>query len=280
MKTILTILLVAASLTFGSQSAQAADECHSAASFFTPEGETTTDTCGNVHVSGNHTFHGDLAAWNLTLAGPIVEIVESDHGYALIGQDGGVFVFGDFTFGGSVPGLGVYGETIVTAVNTSTGYVLVSDTGVSYVFRQVETCESIFSRGEWMTVGRNAGRIDPDRNPAQSVPIPDVVFDMACLGWGEVGQVDAAVQMSMCEAQGDQAADNGADFSMWQINRTAHRANIAAVGGVDFLKGDVVQSTMFARNIYDVAESIWGYGWQPWTCAKKMRSILGVRVEL
>ena len=51
----------------------------------------------------------------------IVSLVPSsdDQGYFLVGSDGGLFSFGDTTFYGSLPGLGISVNNIVGAVATS-----------------------------------------------------------------------------------------------------------------------------------------------------------------
>lgn len=281
MKYLVSILILAAATAsgFAPLAAGASDGCVAAASFHTPSGETTVDSCGSVTVSGENLYYGDLEALGITPVAPIVEIVPADDGYALIGSDGGVFAFGSFEFAGSVPGLGVYDATIVTAASTSDGYVLVDDSGAVYSF---SFCPTDFRRGEWMTTGSDAGLVDLSKNPARSVPIPDLAFDMACYGWGDLGSgaVNSAIQTTMCESKGNMAADNGADFTMWQINRTAHASTIAEAGGVQALKADPRLATSFARNIYNYMDSAIGNGWQPWTCSRKMGAVLGSRVEI
>jgi hypothetical protein len=53
----------------------------------------------------------------------IISMVPSSDGkgYLLIGADGGVFTFGDATFDGSLPGIGIHVTNIVGAVSTATG---------------------------------------------------------------------------------------------------------------------------------------------------------------
>jgi hypothetical protein len=42
-------------------------------------------------------------------------------GYVLIGADGGIFAFGDASFEGSLPGIGIHVTNIVGAVPTAIG---------------------------------------------------------------------------------------------------------------------------------------------------------------
>ena len=58
------------------------------------------------------------------------------HGYWIVGSDGGVFAFGDASFVGSLPGLGVHVSNVVGIVGTSTGhgYWMVGSDGGVFAF--------------------------------------------------------------------------------------------------------------------------------------------------
>lgn len=109
--------------------------CYPAASFHSPTGETTVSSCGVVEVSGTHSWYGDLASLGVTPDRPMVEIVGTTSGYILLGEDGGVFAFGDAPFWGSVPGLGVDTE-VVTIVVLGTSYNVYGRDGIVYQFSQ------------------------------------------------------------------------------------------------------------------------------------------------
>jgi hypothetical protein len=58
-------------------------------------------------------------------------------GYWVLGEDGGVFCFGDASFWGSVPGRGVPWARPARAIvgsGTGQGYLVVSDTGIVHAF--------------------------------------------------------------------------------------------------------------------------------------------------
>ena len=73
-----------------------------------------------------------------SLAAPIVGIVPTvdDHGYFMVGADGGVFTFGDAKFEGSCPGIGGCSGTAVAVMPDASGngYWLVTNTGHVYAF--------------------------------------------------------------------------------------------------------------------------------------------------
>jgi hypothetical protein len=68
--------------------------------------------------------------------------------YRLVGQDGGVFVFGDSSFDGSLPGVPEYSKPIVGAAVTSTGngYWMVGNDGSLFAFGDANFFGSLFGQ--------------------------------------------------------------------------------------------------------------------------------------
>jgi hypothetical protein len=76
-----------------------------------------------VFAYGDAPNLGSLPSLHVTPSKPVIGMVPTSdqHGYWLIGADGGLFAFGDAPFVGSLPGLGVQVSDIVGAVPTATG---------------------------------------------------------------------------------------------------------------------------------------------------------------
>lgn len=76
-------------------------------------------------------FYGDPQTVNVTVKAPIVEIVATpDHkGYWLLGQDGGVFAFGDAGYFGSMANSHLYGIVAMVPTPDGHGYFLLSEEG-------------------------------------------------------------------------------------------------------------------------------------------------------
>ena len=102
---------------------------------------------GGVFSFGDTQFYGSIPGLGIAPAGttggrhlsaPIVGMVPSvdDHGYFMVGADGGVFAFGDAQFAGSCPGIGgcVGSAVAVMPDATGHGYWLITDTGAVYSF--------------------------------------------------------------------------------------------------------------------------------------------------
>ncbi len=73
-----------------------------------------------MYPFGNAKSFGTLPALKVTPSLPVIGIVHTadTNGYWHIGQDGGIFAFGDAGFVGSLPGLNVHVSNIVGAVPT------------------------------------------------------------------------------------------------------------------------------------------------------------------
>src|ERR1019366_8398858 len=102
---------------------------------------------GGVFSFGDTQFYGSIPGLGISLAGsgaprslnaPIVGIVPTvdDHGYFMVGADGGVFSFGDARFEGSCPGIGGCSGAAVAVMPDASGngYWLVTNTGYVYAF--------------------------------------------------------------------------------------------------------------------------------------------------
>ncbi len=102
---------------------------------------------GGVFSFGDTNFYGSIPGLGISpaasglphsLSAPIVGMVPSvdDHGYFMVGSDGGVFAFGDATFKGSCPGIGgCVGHAVSVMPDASGhGYWLVTDVGAVYAF--------------------------------------------------------------------------------------------------------------------------------------------------
>jgi len=102
---------------------------------------------GGVFSFGDTQFYGSIPGLGISpagsgqsrsLAAPIVGIVPTvdDHGYFMVGADGGVFAFGDAKFEGSCPEFGGCSGTAVAVMPDASGngYWLVTNTGHVYAF--------------------------------------------------------------------------------------------------------------------------------------------------
>jgi hypothetical protein len=83
-------------------------------------------------------YYGSLPGIHVVPRAPVVGIVAmaDEHGYYLVGADGGVFAFGDAPYLGSLPGDGVRVDDVVGMAVTasSNGYWLVASSGEVYAF--------------------------------------------------------------------------------------------------------------------------------------------------
>jgi hypothetical protein len=102
---------------------------------------------GGVFSFGDTQFYGSIPGLGIApadsgaprrLNAPIVGIVPTvdDHGYFMVGADGGVFSFGDAHFEGSCPGIGgCSGAAVAVMPDASgSGYWLVTNSGHVYAF--------------------------------------------------------------------------------------------------------------------------------------------------
>ena len=103
---------------------------------------------GGVFAFGDSTFEGSLPGLGIAPAGtvgagpsldaPIIGMVPSatGHGYFMVGEDGGVFAFGDARFEGSCPGIGGCPGIAASVVPDSTGYGywLIMESGAVHAF--------------------------------------------------------------------------------------------------------------------------------------------------
>jgi hypothetical protein len=102
---------------------------------------------GGVFSFGDTQFYGSIPGLGISPAGsgqrrslnaPIVGIVPTvdDHGYFMVGADGGVFTFGDAKFEGSCPGVGGCSGAAVAVMPDASGngYWLVTNNGHVYAF--------------------------------------------------------------------------------------------------------------------------------------------------
>ncbi len=113
----------------------------------TQENDLMADSCTSASscvAAGSHFVSGvgqtlvEAGALPALHVSNVVGIVgtSTGHGYWIVGSDGGVFAFGDASFVGSLPGLGVHVSNVVGIVGTSTGhgYWMVGSDGGVFAF--------------------------------------------------------------------------------------------------------------------------------------------------
>jgi hypothetical protein len=112
---------------------------------------------GGIFAFGDSTFEGSMPGLGIAPAGtvgaahsldaPIIGMVPSTtgHGYFMVGEDGGVFAFGDARFEGSCPGIGGCPGIAAAVVPDSTGYGywLVMESGAVHAFGDATTLGGI-----------------------------------------------------------------------------------------------------------------------------------------